>query len=54
LGTGFLVKKEIFKNIMGFEPINERISKLHLKGKYHNITIINIHAPTEEKDEETK
>jgi len=54
LGTGFLGKKEIVKNILGFEPINERISKLRLKGKYHNITIINIHAPTEEKDEETK
>jgi exonuclease III len=39
---------------MGFEPINEKISKLRLKGKYHNITIINIHAPTEENDEETK
>jgi exonuclease III len=39
---------------MGFEPIYERISKLCLKGKYHNITIINIHAPIEEKDEETK
>jgi len=54
LGTGFLAKKETVKNIMGFEPINERIYKLRLKGKYHNITIINIHAPTEEKDEETK
>jgi hypothetical protein len=39
---------------LGFEPINERISKLRLKGKYYNITIINIYAPTEEKDEETK
>jgi hypothetical protein len=39
---------------MGFEPINERICKLRLKGKYYNITIINIHTPTEEKDEDTK
>ena len=39
---------------MGFEPINERICNVRLKGKYHNITIINIHAPTEEKDEDTK
>jgi hypothetical protein len=54
LGTGFLAKKEIVKNIMGFEPINERICKLRLKGKYHNITIINIHAPPEQKDEDTK
>jgi exonuclease III len=28
LGTGFLVKKEIVKNIMGFEPISERIGYL--------------------------
>jgi exonuclease III len=54
LGTEFLTKKGIVKNIMGFEPINERICKLRLKGKYHNITIINIHAPTLEKDGDTK
>jgi hypothetical protein len=46
LGTEFLTKKEIVKNIMGFEPINEGIYKLRLKGNYHNIKIINIHAPT--------
>ena len=51
LGTGFLAKKEIVKNIMGFEPINERICTRRLIGKYHNITIINMHAPTEEKEE---
>jgi len=40
LGTGFIVKKEITKKVMGFEPINERICKICLKGKYHNITLI--------------
>ena len=51
LGTGFIVKKEITKNVMGFEPINERICKIRLKGKYHNTTLINIHVPKEEKDD---
>jgi hypothetical protein len=31
LGTGFLARKEIVKNIVGFEPINERTCKLRLK-----------------------
>jgi exonuclease III len=48
-GIGFMVKKEIEKNIMSFIPINERICTLRLKGKFHNITVINVHAPTEEK-----
>ena len=32
-GTGFLVKKEI-ENILGFEPYNERMCRLRIKGKY--------------------
>jgi len=54
LVTGFIVKREINKNVMGFEPINERICKIRLKGKYRNITLINIHAPTEENDDDVK
>ena len=39
---------------MSFTPINERICILRLKGKFPNITLINVHAPTEEKMEEKK
>jgi hypothetical protein len=47
-----MVRKEVEKNIMFFTPINERICMLRLKGKFHNITLINVHALTEEKIEE--
>jgi hypothetical protein len=47
-----MVKKEIEKNIMSFTPINERICTFRLKGKFHNLTLINVHAPTEEKIDE--
>ena len=47
-----MVRKEVEKNIMSFTPINERICTLRLKGKFHNITLINVYAPTEEKIEE--
>jgi len=53
-GTGFMVKKEIEKNIVSFTPINEKICTIRLKGKFNNITVINVHAPTEEKTEEEK
>jgi len=53
-GTGFMVRKEVEKNIMSFTPINERICILRLKRKFYNITLINVRAPTEEKMEEEK
>jgi hypothetical protein len=40
--------------VIGFEPYNKRLCKLRLKGKYNNITLINVYAPTEVHTEETK
>jgi exonuclease III len=45
-----MVKREIVKNIISLQPYNEKICKLRLREKYHNLTLINVHAPTENKD----
>ena len=39
---------------MSFEPVTDRLCKLWIQGKFHNITIINGYALTEEKEEEEK
>ena len=37
--------------ILGFEPISDHICKLRVKGKFYNITLINIYAPAEAKED---
>jgi len=40
--------------VIGFEPYNVCLCKVRIKGKYNNITLINVYAPTEDHTEETK
>jgi hypothetical protein len=40
--------------ILGFETYNEGTRELKIKGKYNNITLINVHAPTLDKIDEDK
>jgi serine phosphatase RsbU (regulator of sigma subunit) len=40
--------------ILGFEPISDYICKLRVKGTFYNMTLINVYAPTEDKEEEIK
>ena len=53
-GTGFIIQKLAMNKTLGFERISDRICKLRVKGKLHNITLINIYAPTEDKKENIK
>lgn len=53
-GTAFIVPLRLKDIVMEFQPINERLCKLRMRGKKYNVTLINVHAPTEEKDEEEK
>uniref|UniRef100_A0A2C9LI22 Endonuclease/exonuclease/phosphatase domain-containing protein n=1 Tax=Biomphalaria glabrata TaxID=6526 RepID=A0A2C9LI22_BIOGL len=41
-------------NVIGFKPVSDRLCSLRLKGKFFNISFINIHAPTEDADDSTK
>jgi endonuclease/exonuclease/phosphatase family metal-dependent hydrolase len=51
-GVGFIVSKKINRSVMGFSPICERICTLRIKGKFHNITFVNVYAPTEGTEDE--
>jgi exonuclease III len=58
---GKLIKFNIYpitsvtqKNKVGLEPYNGRFCKLRIKGKFNNLSIISVYAPTEEKTDEEK
>jgi exonuclease III len=53
-GVAFFVDKTIKRNILKFDPINERDCFLRLKIRFFNLSIINAYAPTEDKEELVK
>jgi exonuclease III len=53
-GTGFIIQKSAMNKTLGFETISDHICKLKVKGKFYNMTLINVYAPTEDKVEEIK
>jgi exonuclease III len=50
----FMLKKTIHNHVLNFLPVNERLCKLRIKGKFNNITIISAYALTEDKETEIK
>jgi hypothetical protein len=54
-GTAFLVDSK-FNNHMvkNFTPINKRLCVIRIKGRFFNYSLINIHAPTNDSEEEAK
>jgi hypothetical protein len=40
--------------VKSFTPINERLCVIRIKGTFFNYSLINIHAPTNDSEEEAK
>jgi len=49
VGTGFYISRHSIDNLLGFEPVNERIFKIRVKLKHYNLKLVSTHAPKEEK-----
>src|SRR5215510_10646510 len=54
LGTGFFVHQRIAPAVKRVEFVSHSISNIVLRGRWCNIIIPNVHAPSEEKSDESK
>ena len=52
--TDFYIRGGFLKYTKDFKIINKRICYLRLKAKWFSCTLINVHAPTNEKTEKIK
>jgi len=53
-GTGYIISRKIKESILEWEPVNDRLCRIRIRGRFRNLTIISAYAPTEDKGEEEK
>ena len=54
LGTGFFVHQRIASAVKRVELVSDRVSYIVLRGRWCNIIVLNVHAPSEEKNGDSK
>jgi hypothetical protein len=54
LGTAFFVHNRIISAVNRVELVSDRMSYITLKGHWSDIIVLNVRAPTEDKDDDIK
>jgi hypothetical protein len=54
LGTEFFVRNRIISAVIRVEFVTDRMLYITLKGRWCDIIVLNVHTPTEDKDDEIK
>jgi len=54
LGTGFFVHHRIVSSVKKVEFLSDRVSYIVLRGHRCNIIVLNVHAPSEVKSDDSK
>ena len=54
LGTGIFVHQRIASAVERVEFVSDRVSYIVMRGRWCNKIVVNVHAPSEEKSDESK
>jgi hypothetical protein len=52
LGKGFFVHYRIVSAVKGPEFVSDSVSYIELRGRWCNIIVLNVHAPSEDKSDD--
>jgi hypothetical protein len=54
MGTGYFVHHRIVSTVKTEEFISNRMSYIVLRGRWCDISVLNVHAPSEKKSDDSK